>query len=201
MPQVREKAHHQAANLALLGQRRRRKGCFRLRASMRGRIDLDEDDITEDRMTGMDVLRRCRAYDKDMERLKLRQLCARDIMTKATRSAAVIGHGEQADKMSEYMARVDAAARARDARAEMYQMELDEAARLIAGLAPGQGAAIHYHMIRGLTLRQTAAEMRMEESSVRGLYRRARGNMERARSGLDAEETYKRLEAIYRESA
>lgn len=125
-------------------------------------------------MTGMDVLERCRAYERDMERLRLQVAMARDAVTRATRSAETIGHGGGEDRMAAFAARADAIARAMDARTAMHEAELLEAARLIAALDPSQGAAVYQLFVRGQTVRQTAAAMHTTEPSVRGLRRRAR---------------------------
>ena len=125
-------------------------------------------------MTGMDVMERCRMYDRDMERLRLQAAMARDAVTRATRSADTIGHGGGEDRIAAYTARADAIARAMDARTAMHEAELCEAARLIAALDPSQGEAVYQLFIRGQTVRQAAAAMHTTEASVRGLRRRAR---------------------------
>lgn len=125
-------------------------------------------------MTGMDVMERCRAYERDMERLRLQVAMARDAVTRATRSAETIGHGGGEDRIAAFTARADAIARAMDARTAMHEAELCEAARLIAALDPSQGAAVYQLFVRGQTVRQTAAAMHTTEPSVRGLRRRAR---------------------------
>ena len=125
-------------------------------------------------MTGMDVMERCRAYERDMERLRLQAAMARDAVTRATRSAETIGHGGGEDRMAAFAARADAIARAMDARTALHEAELCEAARLIAALDPSQGAAVYQLFVRGQTVRQTAASMHTTEASVRGLRRRAR---------------------------
>lgn len=125
-------------------------------------------------MTGMDVMERCRAYERDMERLRLQAAMARDAVTRATRSADTIGHGGGEDRIAAYTARADALARAMDARTAMHEAELLTAARLIAALDTAQGQAIYHLYILGETVRQTAAAMHTTEPSVRGLRRRAR---------------------------
>ncbi len=124
-------------------------------------------------MTGMDVLRRCRNYDKDMERLRLRRAMMLDAVTRVTRSPTTSGHGGGADKMGAYAARADALELAMEIRARMYEMELSEATRLASTIEPAQGSAIYLKMVRGMTVRQVAATLHASEDSVRGLQRRA----------------------------
>ena len=149
-------------------------------------------------MTGMDVLRRVRSYEKDMEKLKLRRLCAHDAMTRCTRSADMTGHGGNEDKMSLYASRVDAIERAMEARRQMYDMEMEEAFSLIDALSePAQGAAMYRGWICGLTVRQTAAELKTSESGVRGLRRRGRDILDSIDTRLDENRRYKGLEEVY----
>lgn len=148
-------------------------------------------------MTGMDVMERCRAYERDMERLRLQAAMSRDAVTRATRSADTIGHGGGEDRIAAYTARADAITRAMDARTAMHEAELCEAARLIAALDPSQGAAVYQLYIRGQTVRQTAAAMHTTEASVRGLMRRAKD----ALAGMDTQmgEGYAQAAARYAE--
>ena len=129
-------------------------------------------------MTGMDVLRRVRAYDTDMARLRLRLNCARDAAMRITRSMDTTGHGGMNDKMGEYAARVDQIEREIKQRRMAYEHDLIEATRLVAQLDPQQGEVIHMRMVRGMTVRQVAGEMKTSESSVKGLYRRGREALE-----------------------
>lgn len=148
-------------------------------------------------MTGMDVLRRVHAYAKDMDKLKLRRLCAHDAMMRCTRSADATGHGCSEDKMGQYAAKVDAIDREMEARKRMYDMELREALALIEGLVePSQGVAMYRGWICGMTVRQTAAELRISESGVRGLRRRGREALELLESELENNRTYIELERI-----
>lgn len=148
-------------------------------------------------MTGMDVMERCRAYERDMERLRLQAAMARDAVTRATRSADTIGHGGGEDRIAAYTARVDALARAMDARTAMHEAELLTAARLIAALDTAQGQAIYHLYILGETVRQTDAAMHTTEASVRGLRRRAKD----ALAGMDTQmgEGYAQAAARYAE--
>ncbi len=134
-------------------------------------------------MTGMDVLRRCSGYDRDMERLRLRRAMAMDAATHVTRSMSASGHGDGADRMGAYAARTDALDRAMSIRTRMYEMELAEAARLVTVIEPVQGRVIYLRKVRGMTVRQTAAVLHTSEDSVRGLQRRA----VHAMTGLTAE--------------
>ena len=127
-------------------------------------------------------MERCRGYDRDMERLRLQAVMARDAVTRATRSADAIGHGGGGDKMAAYAARAEAIARAMDARTAMHEAELLAAARMIAALDAAQGQAMYQLYILGQTVRQTAAALHTTEASVRGLRRRAK----EALCGMDA---------------
>lgn len=149
-------------------------------------------------MTGMDVLERCRAYERDMERLRLQAAMARDAVTRATRSADAIGHGGGEDRIAAYTARADALDRAMAARTAMHEAELLTAARLIAALDTAQGQAIYHLYILGETVRQTAAAMHTTEASVRGLRRRAKD----ALRAMDAQpgEGYAQAAARYAEA-
>lgn len=126
----------------------------------------------------MDVLARCRAYDKDMARLRLRLACARDAVTRITRSADTTGHGGAEDKMGEYAGRADAIEREMTERRALYAQDLETAARLVASLEPAQGRVMHMRMVRMMTERETAAALRISTDSVRGLYRRGRKALE-----------------------
>lgn len=134
-------------------------------------------------MTGMDVLRRCSGYGRDMERLMLRHAMAMDAVMQVTRGLSASGHGSGADRMGSYAARKDALERAMSLRTRMYEMELCEAARLVTLIEPAQGRAIYLRMVRGMTVRQTAGVLHASEDSVRGLTRRAVSAM----NGLTAE--------------
>lgn len=125
-------------------------------------------------MTGMDVLRRVRAYEKDMARLRLQLACVRDAALRITRSTDTTGHGGQEDKMGEYAAKVDGIERMLAEREAIHNRDLICAGALIAGLDPAQGSVMYCRMVRGLTERQTAAQLSTSQDSVRGLYRRAR---------------------------
>ena len=132
-------------------------------------------------MTGMDVLRRVRAYDTDMARLRLRLACARDAATRITRSTDTTGHGGMVDKMGEHAAKVDQIEREMAARRAVYERDVLEAARLIGEMEPLQGRVMHLRMMRGMTVRQTAGEMKTSEGSVKGLFRRGREALESVR--------------------
>lgn len=129
-------------------------------------------------MTGMDVLWRCRDYKKDIARLQLRLGCARDAAMRITRSTDTTGHGGGQDKVSEYASKVDEIEREMRERAEQYARDVALAGQLVTRIDPLQGWVVYLKLVRGLTIRQTAAELRTSESSVRGLYRRGREAME-----------------------
>lgn len=150
-------------------------------------------------MTGMDVLRRCRSYKKDIERLNLRRMCAQDVATRSTRSMDVSGHvGGMTDAMGNYVARVDEIDRMISIRKEMYAIEREAAAVLIAGFSePMQGIAMYHGWLCGLTTRQTAAVMKNSESAVRGLRRRGREILEGLDAELDTNPEYLELSRMY----
>ena len=153
-------------------------------------------------MTGMDVLRRVRAYEKDIGKLKLHRMCAYELATGATRAAGASGSSSgsgKSDKPECYSAEVDAVDRAIEARGKMREMEVMEAARLIMALDPAQGQAMYLYYVRGMTVRQTAGQMKTSEGSVRGLMRRGREAMEAECAKLDDEESYQKLLQMYHE--
>ena len=129
-------------------------------------------------MTGMDVLRRCSEYKNDMARLRLRLGCARDAAMRITRSTDTTGHGSGGDKMGVYVEKVDEIEREMVIREAQYEQDVGMAARLVTRIDPLQGRVMYLRLVRGLTIRQTAAELRTSESSVRGLYRRGREALE-----------------------
>ena len=145
-------------------------------------------------MTGMDVLRRVRAYEKDIGKLKLRRMCAYELATGATRAAGAPGSSSgsgRSDKPERYSAEVDAVDRAIGAREKMREMEVMEAARLIMALDPAQGQAMYLYYVRAMTVRQTAGQMKTSESSVRGLLRRGRDTLDAEASALNHDEVYR----------
>jgi len=144
-------------------------------------------------MTGMDVMRRLRAYKTDIDRLRLRRLCAQDAATAATRAAGAApgASGGKSDRAERYAVEIDAIDRAIRARHSMREQEAAEAARLVAMLDPAQGMAMHCHYVRAQTIRQVAGEMSVSESSARGLIRRARETLSRTPSALGGDETYR----------
>lgn len=126
-------------------------------------------------MTGMDVMRRCREFDQDMARLRLRLACVRDAQMRLTRSIQTSGFGGGGeDRMAGYAAQVDAIEREIRAREAQYIADVEAAARLVDRLPPEQGLVMHLRMVCGMTVRQTAAHTRQTEASVKGLCRRAR---------------------------
>lgn len=131
-------------------------------------------------MTGMDVLRRVRAYSKDMERLRLRLRCARDAIMRCTQSLGTGTACQTAteDKMSEYAARRDEIEREIAARSAMHEKDVLLALQLFERLEPLQGEVMYMRMVYGMTVRQIAGELKTSESSVRGLYRRGREILE-----------------------
>lgn len=131
-------------------------------------------------MTGMDVLRQCRRYDEDVRRLELRRQMAMDAATRITAGMSEGGgrSGDVSDKAGRYAltsCMIDQALKARKA---MYNMELMCAGDLFNRLPIDMAEVMNSRMLLGLTTRQTAAEMQKSESAVRGLYARAREQLE-----------------------
>ena len=129
-------------------------------------------------MTGLDVLRRCSWYKKDMERLKLRLDCVRDAALRVTRSADATGHGGQTDKMGDYAAKVDEIEREMQRRREQYARDVGTAARLIERLDPVQGSVLYMRMVQGKSVQQICAQLYYGESTVKKLLREGRAELE-----------------------
>lgn len=152
-------------------------------------------------MTGLDVLARCRAYEEDMARLRLRRACARDAVTQMTgRPDADRTAQDGRIPIDTYVSAVDAIDRAMAARREMHLMELEAAATVLSALAPRQGQVMRLRMILRLTMRQTAGELHVSESSARGYERRAREALAGMTSTLDGQGRYRSLYGIYRDA-
>lgn len=134
-------------------------------------------------MTGMDVLRRCRNYERDMERLKLRIMCAKDAVLQCTRSMDMTSYGGVDDKMGRYAAKVDGIEREMEDRRIQYLLDVELAAGLLARLEPMQGKVLHQRMILGVSVKETAVNLHISCDSVRGLYRRGCGELEEIEVG------------------
>lgn len=147
-------------------------------------------------MTGMDVLRRCRQYQGNMDQLQLKLDMAKDLVTRATRSADTLGHGTGGDKMGEYMARVDLIDRQMQERREMYRAEVETAVQMLGQLSPEQGYVMMMRYIEGMTVRQIAGARHLTEDGVRGLIRRGRETMGKMECTMDA--AYCKSQKAYR---
>lgn len=152
-------------------------------------------------MTGMDVLRQCSRYSEDIGRLKLKRSVALDAATRITGGTSGGGHsGETSDKVGAYAYKAKEIELATQARKSMYALELICAGELVGGLNLNAGAVMHARMVKGLTVRQTAAELHMSESSVRGLYARARAELDDRTAWLGTNAEYRRAAAAYVEN-
>lgn len=131
-------------------------------------------------MTGMDVLRQCRRYSEDVQRLELRRQMAMDAATRITAGMGQCGgrSGDVSDKAGRYACTSLMIDQALEARKAMYNMELMCAGELFNRLSIDMAEVMNARMLMGLTVRQTAATLQKSESSVRGLYARARTQME-----------------------
>lgn len=151
-------------------------------------------------MTGMDVMRQCRRYNEDVERLKLRQQMALDAATRITASmSGVGGHSSGASDKAGRYARVSMEVEAAlSARNVMYEMELEAADEILNSLSLEASDTMYNRMVRGLTVRQTAATMHKSVSTVRGLYTRACGILEGRVVGLSVIPAYREAMERYR---
>lgn len=148
-------------------------------------------------MTGMDVLRRCAGYARDMERMRVRLASCRDAMTRVTRPMDAQGHGGSGDKMGEMAARADELERGMAARREAYEMELVEALRLVGLIDSPEAAAVLYgRYVSGDTYAAIACAQRTTESAVRGSHRRGVDALNTMRSALGGQARYAALRAL-----
>lgn len=131
-------------------------------------------------MTGMDVLRQCRRYDEDVRRLELKRQMAMDAATRVTAGMSEGGgrSGGVSDKAGRYAVASSMIDQALEARKVMYNMEILCAGDLFNLLPIDMAEVMNSRMLLGLTTRQTAAQMQKSESAVRGLYARAREQLE-----------------------
>jgi len=143
-------------------------------------------------MTGMDVLRQCRRYSEDRDKLKLQKQIALDAATRITAGASGGGRsGGVSDKPGSYGVKAKAIETAIEARETMYAYELLCAGEMVAQLNVDAASVMHARMIRRLTVRQTAAALHKSESSVRGLYARARTELDGMRSRIGESAEYR----------
>ena len=153
-------------------------------------------------MTGLDVLRRCAAYEKDMERLRTQRALAYDAATRITAQMGG-GGGGRSQEISAKPERFALAAqwldRRMDARRAMYALELSEAARLLSDMEPATCEALRLTMIAGLTAPQAAEAMRRTQDSVRGMLRRGRNELRQKESELPQDMDYREMDRRFKQ--
>lgn len=124
-------------------------------------------------MTGMDVLRRCRDYERDVRRMKAMLRNTRDAMKRITRPTDAQGHGGAGDRLGNLTARADEIERGICARKAAYNMEVMEALRLVGEMDSPEASAVMYaKYVEGSTYAAIAVGRRTSEDAVRGAHRR-----------------------------
>ena len=152
-------------------------------------------------MTGMDVLRQCRRDSEDVARLKLKKRIALDTATRITGGMSGGGRSSDiSDKAGAYGRKAKEIELALAAREEMYALELFCAGEMVARLSVDAASVMHARMIRGATVRQTAAMLHKSESGVRGLYARARVELEAVGAALGSHAGYRQAVVRYQEN-
>jgi len=151
-------------------------------------------------MTGLDVLRRCAAYEGEMERLRQQYALAMDA---ATRVSPVLGKdGGRTEgagsKAERFVVKADWLERRMIARRWLYAQDLDEASRLLPQLETAPAEAIRLVMVSGHTVRMAAGEMRRSEDAVRALLRRGRLQLAALRSPLDEDPEYREQSGVWK---
>ncbi len=142
-------------------------------------------------MTGMDVLERCRSYEQDVKRLRVKRDCAQDVLFRVTRATDAQGHGAAGDKMGSLTARKDELERGIEARKRAYAMELIEAMRLIGEIESVEvGKAMHSHYIEGESYDAIAVGIKASRDAVRSLIRRGREQIAGKKSRLPTRGDY-----------
>lgn len=153
-------------------------------------------------MTGMDVLRQCCRYSEDMAKLKLKKQIALDVATRITGSMSGVGGrgSDISDKAGAYARKAKEIELAIKARENMRLAELICADELMARLNVDAASVIYARMIQGATVRQTAGQLKKSESSVRGLYARARAELEAMSAPIGAQAAYRQAMTAYYEN-
>ena len=150
-------------------------------------------------MNGMDVMRRCAAYERDMERMQTMLLFLRDAATRITRPTDAQGRGGGGDKMAELAACADEIERSRQARCQTHNMEIVEALRLVGEMrTPEMGAIFYRKYVGGETYAAIAAGLRTSEDSVRSTHRRGMSLLMNTPTQLARSDEYRRLRALER---
>ena len=147
-------------------------------------------------MNGLDVLRRCAAYENEMEKLRGQKAMALDAAVRSTPGMDATGGGRSSDisaKPERFVQAADWLERRMSARRCMYAMELEEAARLLERMEPANAEALRLVMISGCTVRQAAGEMRRSCDAVRGLLSRSRSILKDTPSRLSDDPDYQDL--------
>ena len=111
-------------------------------------------------MTGMDVLRQCRRYSEDVQRLELRRQMAMDAATRITAGMGQGGgrSGDVSDKAGRYACTSLMIDQALEARKAMYNMELMCAGELFNRLSIDMAEVMNARMLMGLTVQKVARE-------------------------------------------
>ena len=153
-------------------------------------------------MTGMDVLRQCHRYGDDVAKLKLKKQIALDTATRITGSMSGGGGrgSDVSDKAGAYGRKVKEIELALEAREEMYAMEMFYAGEALASLGVDAASVMYARMVQGKTVRQAAGALRKSESAVRGLYARARAELDAAPSPIGDSIAYRKAMERYREN-
>ena len=147
-------------------------------------------------MNGLDVLRRCAAYENEMEKLRGQKAMALDAAVRITPGMDATGGGRSSDisaRPERFVQAADWLERRMSARRCMYAMELEEAARLLERMEPANAEALRLVMISGCTVRQAAGEMRRSCDAVRGLLSRSRSILKDTPSRLSDDPDYQDL--------
>lgn len=153
-------------------------------------------------MTGMDVLRQCRRYGDDVAKLKLKKQIALDTATRITGGMSGGGgrSSDISDKAGTYARKAKEVELALEAREEMYAMELFCAGEVVARLGVDTASVMYARMIQGKTVRQTAGALHKSESAVRGLYARAREDLEAMHAPIGGDPRYVSAMRRYRDN-
>lgn len=153
-------------------------------------------------MTGMDVLRQCRRYGDDVAKLKLKKQIALDTATRITGSMSGGGgrSSDVSDKAGTYARKAKEVELALEAREEMYTLEMFYAGEALASLGVDAASVMYARMIQGKTVRQAAGALHKSESAVRGLYARARAELDAAPSPIGESAAYRKAMERYREN-
>lgn len=150
-------------------------------------------------MDGLETLRQCEAYARDMERLRVSYQMALEAATRTTPRLDADGGGRSgvSNAPERFAERADWIRRRMDARRAMYAMELDAAADLMELLPPDIADALRLVMIEGDTIRQAAGHMGKSVDGVRYLLRRGR-QLAMGVDGLLVSAEYRDMAARYR---